>query len=54
MIVDAVVLLTGKFDRNLIYRKKLAKTGSTDTDTLNTYVAMIAITVPAVGGKLGN
>jgi hypothetical protein len=48
--VDAIVLLTGKFDRNLVYRQKLAETGNMDPDTLDAYVAMISITIPVVTG----
>ncbi len=51
VIVEAIQLLTAEFDRNLIYRQKLALSDDSETDSLNTYVAMIAITVPAVCGK---
>lgn len=51
VIIDAIVLLTGKFDRNLVYRKALEDTGDTDTETLNMAVAIIGITIPIVGGE---
>lgn len=51
MIIDAIVLLTGKFDRNLIYEQVLTNTTDTEPDTLSMTVAIIGITVPTIGGK---
>lgn len=50
VIIDAIVLLTGKFDRNLIYEKVLTNTTDTEPDTLSMTVAIIGITVPTIGG----
>ena len=51
MIVDAIVLLTGKFDRNLVYRQELKKTGNTEPDTLGQMVAIMGIALPTMGGN---
>lgn len=53
VIVDAIVLLTGKFDRNLIYLQELANTGDTEPDTLNTVVAILGITLPVMAAIIG-
>ena len=51
VIVDAIVLLTGKFDRNLVYRQELKKTGNTEPDTLGQMVAIMGIALPTMGGN---
>ena len=50
VIVDAIVLMTGKADRNLVYRQALKDTGDEEPESLNTIIAIIGITVPVVGG----
>ena len=50
VIIDAIVLLTGKFDRNVAYRAALADTGDEDAESLNIMQAIILITVPTIGG----
>ena len=51
VIVDAIVLMTGKFDKNLVYRHELKDTGDEEPEILNTTFAIIGITIPVVGGK---
>ena len=51
MIVDAIVLLTGKFDRNLIYRQELKKVSGSEPDTLSQMVAIMGIALPTMGGN---
>ena len=51
VIVDAIVLMTGKFDKNLVYRHELKDTGDEEPDTLDITLAIIGITIPVVGGK---
>ena len=51
--MDAVVLLTGKMDRNLVYREALKNTtGDGVGVSLTTTIAIISITVPVVGGNV--
>ena len=51
--MDAIVLLTGKMDRNLVYREDLKNTtGDGDLDSLNFTIAIISITIPVVGGNI--
>ena len=50
MIIDAVGLITSEFDRNLVYRQKLAK-GENDESFLETTEGIISITVPICAGK---
>ena len=52
VIIDAIVLLTGKFDRNVAYRAALADTGDEEPESLNIVEAIILITVPTIGGKI--
>ena len=42
--------MTGKADRNLVYRQALKDTGDEEPESLNTIIAIIGITVPVVGG----
>lgn len=42
--------MTGKADRNLVYRQALKDTGDEEPESLNTILAIIGITVPVVGG----
>ena len=47
------MLLTGKMDRNLVYREDLKNTtGDGDLDSLNFTIAIISITIPVVGGNI--
>ena len=52
VIVEAVVLLTGKMDRNLVYREALKNTTGDDVISTDTIVAIISITVPVVVGNV--
>ena len=52
VIVDAVVLLTSKMDRNLVYREALKNTTGGDPISTDTIVAIISITVPVVVGNV--
>ena len=51
VIIEAIELLTGKFDKNLIYRQILANTSDPDPEILDPMIGIISITVPTVGGK---
>ena len=51
-LVEAVVLLTGKMDRNLVYREALKNTTGEDAISTDTIVAIISITVPVVVGNV--
>ena len=42
--------MTGKADRNLVYRQALKDTGDEEPESLNMILAIIGITVPVVGG----
>ena len=50
--MEAVVLLTGKMDRNLVYREALKNTTGDDVISTDTIVAIISITVPVVVGNV--
>ena len=50
--MDAVVLLTSKMDRNLVYREALKNTTGEDPISTDTIVAIISITVPVVVGNV--
>ena len=51
VIIEAIELLTGKFDKNLVYRQILANTSGTEPEILDPIVGIISITVPTVAGK---
>ena len=50
--MEAVVLLTGKMDRNLVYQEALKNTTGDDVISTDTIVAIISITVPVVVGNV--
>ena len=50
MIIDAVQIMTGRFDRNINYREKLSKGDGSDVPFLSTPEGIISITVPAITG----
>jgi hypothetical protein len=51
VIINAVVLLTGIFDDNIVYRHDSTESKGKDPNVLDSNWALVHITIPAVLGK---
>ena len=50
-IIEAIVLMTGEYDRNIVYRQEWKKGSQKEIENLDWREAMLYVTTPTVIGK---